>query len=172
MAAASGAAEVWNVDRSAASLAWGKKNANLNQIGRAKIRWVESECVPALRQLAGLNIQLRDGKMIEFPKLPRKRFDRVLLHPPHGSAGPFGPIDLIKGFKEWFKPALQCVGPGGQLLVIHAVAETTREDLLRQMIHWADQLGHSIDFEVLHAEEDQPHLEGEPALKMILVEPR
>ena len=173
VSAASGAAEVWNVDRSGTSLAWGKKNANLNQIGRAKIRWVDSECVPAIRQLAGLNVQLRDGKFIDFPQLNAKRFDRVILHPPQGSTGPFGTIDLSKDIKEWFKPALKCVRPGGNLLLIHSGAETTREDLLRHMIHWAEQLGRSIDFEVLHPEADHPNHEGlEPALKMILVEPR
>ena len=96
----------------------------------------------------------------------------MLLQPVHGSTGPFGRIDLATGFKEWFQPALQCVRPGGQMLVIHSVAATTREDLLRHMIHWADQLGRSIDFEVLHAEDDHPLYDGEAALKMILVEPR
>ena len=58
-AAAAGASEVWNVDFSRSALEVGRANAASNSIPEDRIRFVEEDCLPVLRHLAGLTVRGR-----------------------------------------------------------------------------------------------------------------
>jgi len=171
-AATHGASEVWNVDSAQSALDWGKMNATLNRMGRARLRWIEAPATPVLRQLAGLGLRIRDEKTIDFPKLDARQFGIVLLNPPRTSRSPFGTVDLARDYEHFFKPALLCVEPGGTIVVTHPTAEVDREHWIRHLIHWAESLGRSLDFQALHPEADFPSTPECPPLKMLLLQIR
>ena len=171
-ATAGDAAEIWHVDRDPLALHWGKKSAQLNPAGRRPVRWLQSECTPVMRQLAGLNMQLRGDRQADFLPLEPRRFDRVILDPPPRSDGPFGCVELAKDYGHFFQLALRCTRPGGILLATNRDPSSSREDWLRATLHEVQQLGMEVDFEVIHPEADFPETDAQPALKMAAFERR
>jgi len=117
-------------------------------------------------------VRLQGERKIDFPSLEKRQFDRVILNPPRESRGPFGTVNLLKDYESWFRPALLCVRPGGQLLATHKSESVNREDWIHSIIRTAQSLDRDLDFEVLHPEADFPSSDEKPPLKMLVVEVR
>ena len=171
-AAAAGAAEVWNVDFAASNLEVGRKNAALNQIPSDRIRMIEEDCLPVMRQLAGLPIGGRGGRADRVTKFDKKEFDFVVLDPPAWSKGAFGAVDVAGDYSSLFKPALLATRPdGGQILATNHVASVDLDAWVVQLKRCAEKAGRPIrGLQVLLPEADFPSHDGRPPLKIVVCE--
>ena len=169
-AASGGAANVWYIDRDPAALQWGKACDSLDPHRRPIGRWLESECMPVLRQLTGRDMELIDRRSIEYVQVKKRVFDVVILDPPQHSKGPFGSINLSQEPFHYLKLALECTRPGGRLLLIHRDPVLERKIWLERILRLGQSMNLRLDFQVLHPEEDFPDPAHYPALKMVVLE--
>lgn len=166
VAAAAGASEVWNVDFSRSALDVGRANAELNSIPEARIRFLQEDCLPVLRQLAGLPVKGR-GSQRSFLRLEPRTFDLVFLDPPGWSKGPFGAVDLVRDYPALFKPALFATVPGGTVIVTNHVASVDLAAWLEVLRRSAEKSGRPLErIETLALDEDFPTRDGRAPLKI------
>jgi 23S rRNA (cytosine1962-C5)-methyltransferase len=166
-AAAAGAEEVWNVDFAASSLAVGERNAELNSLPEGRCRFVQADAFVMARQLAGLPVKGRRGKLPAFERVEPQAFDLVVLDPPTWAKSPFGVVDLVRDYASVFKPALLATRPGGQLLVTNHVARVDADSWLDSLRRCADKHGRPIaDLQLIPPDDDFPSSDDQPPLKM------
>lgn len=168
VAAAAGASTVLNVDFAQSALAVGRQNAAANGIPPERCTTLHSDCLPVLRQLAGLPVQ-RHGKHVPFVRIERTPFDLVVLDPPRYAKTPFGTIDLVADYQSLWKPALLALADGGAVLAtnhVPAVDEASWHDALRRC---ADKAGRPLrDLQPIPVDVDFPSFDGRPPLKVVL----
>ncbi len=168
VAAMAGAARVLNVDFSQTALDVGTRNAKRNGIAPERFTVLRSDCIPVLRQLAGLPVQ-RPGRQVPFPRVEVQSFDLIVLDPPRFAKGPFGTIDVVHDYQSLWKPCLLALADGGAVLATNHVAKvdaaTWHEDLRR----CADKAGRPLQsLEPITLDEDFPSFDGKPPLKVVL----
>jgi len=180
-AAKAGAKTVWNVDFSSSALAVGESNALINGLDLEKIRFIESDCFPAIKQLAGIPVKarqkrLKNGRISKnalpvYPSLPKKQFDVVFMDPPRWAKSPFGTVDLVRDYQSLFKPALMATKSGGQMIVCNNVAKVKRDEWCDQLIRCAEKAGRQVALnEVLEPYADFPSFDGKPPLKILVLD--
>jgi 23S rRNA (cytosine1962-C5)-methyltransferase len=170
-AAKAGARHVVNVDFAESSLKVGKANARLNDLP-IRLRFIQSDAFPAMRQLAGIGQPevVRGKRMPPFPKLEPHAFDLVFLDPPRYAKSLFGVVDLVNDYPALMKPALLCTAEGGTLICCNNVAEVSREAFADQLERCARKAGRPIrEMEWIAPEADFPSHNGQPPLKMALL---
>lgn len=167
-AAAAGATRVLNVDFAQSALAVGERNAAANALGPERFAVLRSDCIPVLRQLAGLPVQRR-GKHVPFVAIERQTFDLIALDPPRFAKGPFGTVDVVRDYPSLFKPCLLALAAGGAVLAtnhVPTVPETEWHDVLRRC---AEKAGRPLSFlQSIPLDEDFPSFDGQPPLKVAL----
>jgi 23S rRNA (cytosine1962-C5)-methyltransferase len=162
-AAAAGASEVWNVDFSRTALDVGRRNAELNGVS---MRFVQEDCLPVLRQLAGLPVKGRASSR-EYARFEPRTFDLVFLDPPAWSKGPFGAVDVEHDYPALFKPALLATAPGGTLIATNHAASVERETWTGVLQRCAEKAGYALSgIELLEPDADFPSRDGRPPLKI------
>ena len=165
-AAAAGASETWNVDFSGSALEVGRRNAEANGIPPGRIRFVQEDCLPVLRQLAGLPVKGR-GAHRPFLRLEPRAFDVVFLDPPVWSKGPFGAVDLERDYPALFKPALLATAPGGTLIATNHSAAVELDAWLAVLARAAEKAGRPLaSIESIAPDGDFPARDGRPPLKI------
>jgi 23S rRNA (cytosine1962-C5)-methyltransferase len=166
-AAVAGATEVGNVDFAASALAIGLRNAERNGVAD-RCTFVTADCIPVLRQLAGLPIQ-RIGKSHAYPRLERRPYDVVVLDPPRWSKGPFGAVDVVRDYQSLFKPCLLTLAAGGVVLATNHAAEVDADAFVASLRRCADKAGRPLaDVQLLAPDSDFPAFDGRPPLKIAL----
>lgn len=179
-AAKAGAEKVWNVDFSESALEVGQANALLNGLDLEAIRFIQSDCFPALKQLAGIPIRarqrrLRNGRVSKtplpnYPVLPKKQFDVVFMDPPRWAKSAFGTVDLLRDYQSLFKPALMATKPGGQMVVCNNVAKVDRDLWISQLVRCAEKMGRQLKVEeMLQPYDDFPSFDDNPPLKIAVL---
>lgn len=159
-AARGGAREVWDVDFAASALEVGRANAVLSGVETVQ---VQDDCLPVLRQLAGLHV----GRKRPRTRLAPRTFDLVVLDPPTRSTGPWGAVDLVRDYPAIFKPALLATAPGGRVIATNHVAEVPVEDWVATLERAARKADRPLDgIEILAPEADFPSFDGRPPLKV------
>jgi len=171
VAAAHGASEVWNVDFSLSSLEVGQRNAELNQVAPEKFKIIHEDCIPVMRQLAGLEAGGRRGQKLQYKKFQKREFDLVILDPPAWAKSPFGAIDVVRDYSSLFKPALLCTSKGGTLIATNHVASVSYEDWKSQLEKCAMKVDRPIKkITRLLPEADFPSFDGNHPLKIAVCE--
>jgi 23S rRNA (cytosine1962-C5)-methyltransferase len=165
-AAVAGASEVWNVDFARSALEIGRRNAEQNGIDPARMRFVQEDCLPVLRQLAGLPVKGR-GAQRDYLRLEARRFDVVFLDPPAWATGPFGAVDVEHDYPALLKPALLATSPGGSVVATNHAASVDREEWLAILRRCAEKAGRPLAaVESIAPEADFPSRDGHPPLKI------
>ena len=168
-AAAAGAAEVWNADFASSSLAVGKKAARLNGIPEERFRLIEEDCIPLMRQLAGLSAGGRGNRKRKFQRFPPRSFDVVFLDPPAWAKGPFGAVDVAGDYASLFKPALLAAKPGGLVLATNHVPSVPLEAWRASLERCAAKAGRPLrSIRSIEPDGDFPSFDGSPPLKTLL----
>jgi 23S rRNA (cytosine1962-C5)-methyltransferase len=166
-AAAGGASSVLNVDFAASALDVGRENAALNGVS---MKLLQSDAIPALRQLAGLSIRGRAARR-KYPRMGARQFDRVVLDPPTFARSPFGAVDLVRDYPALFKPAVLSCASGGMVLATNHVSAVGLDEWLGGLTRCAAKAGRPLKrLEVLEPEGDFPPLNGGHLLKMAVCE--
>lgn len=142
-AAAHGAREVWNVDFARSSLDVAPRHAALNDVPPGVVRDVHEDCLPVLRQLAGLPVKGR-GAARAYLRLERRHFDVVVLDPPAWSTGPFGAVDVERDYPSLFKPALLVAAPGGHVVATNHAPAVTAERFRETLLRCAEKAGRDL----------------------------
>jgi 23S rRNA (cytosine1962-C5)-methyltransferase len=171
-AAAAGAKEVWNVDFASSHLEVGRRNAALNQIPESRFRTIEEDCLPVMRQLAGLPAGGRKNRVRDFKKFDAREFDLVLLDPPAWSKSGFGAVDVEGDYPTLFKSAVLATRPqGGRILATNHVPSVLLEDWMGVLKRCAEKAGRPIQsMEVIVPEADFPSFDGRHPLKVVVCE--
>lgn len=168
-AAAAGAREVWNVDFASSSLAVGRRVAQLNGIADERFVTIEEDCLPVMRQLAGLPTAGRRGQTRSFKKFGAREFDLVILDPPAWSKGAFGAVDVENDYPSLFKAAVLATRPGGQVLCTNHVARVEMTSWLDILQRCAAKAGRPLrGLRTLTPDEDFPSFDGNPPLKIAI----
>lgn len=161
-AARAGATEVWNVDFAASALEVGRRNAALSAV---RMTFVQDDCLPVLRQLAGLPV----GRRAPRTKLAPRTFDLVVLDPPTRSTGPWGAVDIVRDYPSLFKPALLATAPGGTIIATNHAAGVAREAWRDVLERAARKAGRPLaELEIVGPEEDFPSFDQQPPLKIAI----
>ncbi|MCP4749714.1 MAG: SAM-dependent methyltransferase [Proteobacteria bacterium] len=169
-AAVGGARHVWNVDFAASSLEFGKKNMKLNRLAEDRIRFIQADFFPVVRQLADMPIKGR-AKNRNYPKLDPLQFDLIVMDPPRWASSPFGAVDLVRDYQSLFKPVLLAAKPGGRILCTNHVPKVSLDDWLTVLQRCAAKAGRPIkNTEVIEPERDFPSPDGKHPLKIAVVE--
>jgi 23S rRNA (cytosine1962-C5)-methyltransferase len=167
-AAVGGAATVTNVDFAHSALAVGRDNAAANGLSPERCTTVQSDCLPVLRQLAGVPVQRR-GKHVPYLRVERQPYDLIVLDPPRLAKTPFGTIDVVNDYQSLWKPALLALADGGAVLAtnhVPAVDEAAWHTVLRRC---AEKAGRPLrDLQPIAIDEDFPSFDGKPPLKVVL----
>jgi 23S rRNA (cytosine1962-C5)-methyltransferase len=168
-AAAGGALRALNVDFAQSALDVGADNAAHNGVAD-RCEFLRADCLPVLRQLAGLPVQRR-GKNLPFARVERQPFDLVVLDPPRFAKTPFGTIDVVHDYQSLFKPALLALADGGAVLAtnhVPTVDEAAWHDALRRC---AEKAGRPLRaLERVPVDADFPSFDGRPPLKLALAQ--
>ena len=166
-AAAGGAARALNVDFAQSALDVGADNAAANGLAD-RCAFLRADCLPVLRQLAGLPVQRR-GRNLPYARIEREPFDLVVLDPPRLAKTPFGTIDVVHDYQSLFKPALLALADGGAVLAtnhVPTVDEAAWHDALRRCAEKAGRPLRALDRVPIDA--DFPSFDGKPPLKLAL----
>lgn len=167
-AAVGGAATVTNVDFAHSALAVGRDNAAANALPPERCTTVPSDCLPVLRQLAGMPVQRR-GKHVPYLRVERQPYDLIVLDPPRLAKTPFGTIDVVNDYQSLWKPALLALADGGTVLAtnhVPAVDEAAWHAALRRC---AEKAGRPLrELQPIAIDADFPSFDGKPPLKVVL----
>jgi 23S rRNA (cytosine1962-C5)-methyltransferase len=167
VAAVGGARLAHNVDFARSALDVGLANATANGVAD-RCTVLQSDCLPVLRQLAGLPVQRR-GKHVPFVKVAREPWDLVVLDPPRFAKGPFGTVDVVRDYPSLFKPALLALAPGGAILATNHVPTVTAADWHDVLRRCADKAGRPLRaLQPIEVDADFPSFDRNPPLKMVL----
>lgn len=170
-AAHGGASEVWNVDFAASSLEVGRRNAELNQIPSEHFKLIQEDCLPVMRQLAGIPVGLRGGKSRQYLKFEARQFDLVFLDPPMWSKGPFGAVDVVGDYSTLFKSAVLATKPGGRVIATNHVAKVSIDSWIDALKRCATKAGRPLrSIETISPEADFPSPDGQQPLKIAICE--
>jgi len=168
-----GAAEVWNVDFSASALAVGRANEAANVEAGAPVaaqRYLEEDCLPVMRQLAGQKPGGRRGKRPRFTRLRARTFDLVVLDPPRWAKSAFGAVDVVRDYPTLFKPAVLATEPGGHVLATNHVASVGWDEWVDVLHRCAEKAGRPLrSVERIVPDADVPSFDGQHPLKMAWV---
>ena len=170
VATIAGATRVINSDHSKGHLAYGARNYKENGL-EGQFEAVRGDFTPVCRQFAGLPVRGRAARKHSFPKLSPESFDVVVLDPPTRTKSPFGGVDINRDYPSLLKPALMATVEGGCLVATHHHHFRSREE-------WAAELRRTIErcsrevrsFRFLDNEPDFPSHDGEPPLKIAVIE--
>lgn len=169
MAATAGAAKVLNVDFAQSALDVGRSAADALQLPPERFQTLHSDCLPILRQLAGMPVQRR-GKHLPYVRVPREAFDLIVLDPPRYAKSRFGDIDVVRDYQSLWKPCLQILPPGGQALVTNHVPQVAASDWHEMLRRCAAKAGRPVrELEPIPVDADFPSFDGQAPLKMALV---
>lgn len=167
-AALGGAKSVLNVDFATSSLEVGLDNAKRNGV---HMEVLQEDALPIMRQLAGLPVKTRRGKRVRFKRVEPRAFDLVVLDPPRWATSAFGAVDLVRDYQTVFKPALLSTRPGGKMLVTNNVASVDRGGFGELLVRCAAKAGRPVrELQWLYPESDFPSFDGDPPLKMALLD--
>ncbi len=159
-----GATYVLNVDFASSALEVGRSNVGRNDPGTGTIEFVQSDCLPALWQLAGKDLPRRREPEVFLKPM---RFDIVVLDPPRYSKGRFGTVDVVGDYPSLLKPCLRICAPGGHVLATNHVPSVSLADWLDVVRRTVEKAGRSlVGLEVLPPEADFPSFDGSHPLKM------
>ncbi len=167
-AAAGGAAHVLNVDFAASALEVGRANVAANGLDPGRCELVRADCLPVLRQLAGMPVQRR-GRHVPFARVDRTPFDLIVLDPPRFAKTPFGTIDVVRDYPTLFKPAVLALADGGMVLATNHVPSVHAgdwHDVLRRCAHKAGRPLRAL--EPLAVDGDFPSFDAQPPLKLAI----
>ena len=167
-AAIGGATSVLNVDFARSALDVGLENAAKNGIAPERFAVLHADCLPVLRQLAGIPVQ-RPGRRVPHAHVERRTYDLVVLDPPRFAKTPFGTIDVVADYQSLWKPALLALADGGAVLAtnhVPAVDESAWHGALRRCAEKAGRPLRSLD--TIPVDEDFPSFDGRPPLKVVL----
>ena len=166
-AAHGGASEIWNVDFARSATDWVRRNLALNEIAEDRVRLVQEDVIPVIRQLAGLPVKGRGARRRDYQRFEPRQFDVVVLDPPRWAKGRFGAIDLVRDYPSLLKPALLATAPGGGLLVTNNAARIDRDEWLGVLQRTAEKCGRALSsVDVIEPEADFPSMDDAPPLKM------
>jgi 23S rRNA (cytosine1962-C5)-methyltransferase len=167
-AAVAGASHVMNVDFAQSALEVGRRNAERNGVPAERFAVLHSDCIPVLRQLAGLPVQRR-GRDVPFARIERSSYDLIVLDPPRFARGRFGTVDVVADYQSLWKPCVLALADGGALLATNHVPEVDEaawHDALRRC---ADKAGRPLaSLESVPVDDDFPSFDGRPPLKVAL----
>ncbi|HEX6810483.1 MAG TPA: class I SAM-dependent methyltransferase [Planctomycetota bacterium] len=167
-AAVAGARRVLNVDFSQTALDVGVRNAERNGIANDRFTVLRSDCIPVLRQLAGLPVQ-RPGRNVPFPRIEVQRFDLVVLDPPRLAKGPFGTVDVVNDYQSLWKPCVLALAEGGVLIATNHVPEVDEAGWHEDLRRCAAKAGRPLQsLESIAVDADFPSFDGKPPLKVVL----
>jgi 23S rRNA (cytosine1962-C5)-methyltransferase len=169
-AAAGGAASVLDVDFARSALAIATANAADNGVAD-RCRQLRADCLPILRQLAGMPVQRR-GRRVPYVRIERQPFDLIVLDPPRFARTPFGAIDVVRDYQTLWKPALLALAPGGMLVATNHAPEVREEDWHAALRRAAQKAGRPLRaLTSLPVDADFPSFDGRPPLKVVVAEP-
>lgn len=167
-AAAGGARRVLNVDFASSALEIGRANAALNGVEMA---FVEDDVFPIARQLAGLPVGGRRGRVPRYTRVPAESFELVVLDPPRWARSAWGAVDVARDYPSLFKPALLATAPGGRVLASNHVPDVALADWLHVLRRTAEKAGRPLRaIDVLEPEADFPSFDGVHPLKLAVCE--
>ena len=170
VATMAGAERVVNSDHSKGHLAFGRRNYFENGVGE-KFESVCGDFTPVCRQLAGLPVRGRAAKKHSFPKLAAEQFEAVVLDPPTRTKSPFGGVDINRDYPSLLKPALLATKEGGCLIATHHHHHKNRGDWEAEIRKTIERSSRDIrSFTFLKNEPDFPSHDGEPPLKIAVIE--
>lgn len=170
-AAAGEASEVWNVDFSSSNLEVGRRNASLNGIEEGRFRVIAEDCIPVMRQLAGLSAGGRGSRRRKFRRFEPRSFDLVFLDPPAWSKGRFGAVDAAEDYAALFKPALLAAKPEGRVIATNHVPSAALEDWTGSLERCALKAGKPLrSIRPIEPDGDFPPFDGSPPLKTVVCE--
>lgn len=165
-AASAGAAEVVNVDFSASSLAVGRRSLERNPPPPGSVQFLHEDCLPLLRQWAGLEVKGR-ARSREYLRVEPRSFDLVLLDPPQWSTGPFGAVDVEHDYPALLKPALLATARGGALYATNHLPALDAAGFEARIRRTAEKAGVELaSVEVFGPDPDFPGQGGVPLLKV------
>ena len=167
-AAVGGATTVTNVDFAHSALAVGRDNAAANGLPPERCTTVQSDCLPVLRQLAGIPVQRR-GKHVPYLRVERQPYDLIVLDPPRLAKTSFGTIDLVNDYQSLWKPALLALADGGAVMATNHVPEVDEATWHTVLRRCAEKAGRPLrDLQPIAIDEDFPSFDGKPPLKVVL----
>lgn len=165
-AALAGASEVYNADFSASSLEVGRRSLELNRIDAQRVHFLHEDCLPLMRQWAGLEVKGR-ARGREYLRVASRSFDIVLLDPPKWSKGPFGAVDVENDYPSLLKPALLATAPGGVLYATHHLPSLDAAGFEARIRRTAEKAGIALaSIEIFGPDADFPALAGQSLLKV------
>jgi 23S rRNA (cytosine1962-C5)-methyltransferase len=166
-ALAGGASRVRNVDFAASALEVGRANLAANALPADRCEFLHADCLPVLRQLAGMPVQRR-GKHVPFVAVAREPYDVVVLDPPRLAKTPFGTIDVVRDYPSLWKPALLALAEGGTVVATNHVPDVRAGDWHDVLRRAAAKAGRPLrELEPLAVDADFPSFDGSPPLKVV-----
>lgn len=167
-ACAGGARRVRNVDFADSALAVGARSAERNGFSAERFATLHSDCLPVLRQLAGIPVQRR-GKHVPYVRIAREAFDLIVLDPPRLAKSAFGTIDVVNDYQSLWKPCLLSLADGGSALVTNHVPTVAEADWHAMLRRCAEKAGRPLrSLEPIAVDADFPSFDGRPPLKLAL----
>lgn len=168
-AAVAGATAVLNVDFAASALEVGAANAALNGVPGPRFSVLHADCLPVLRQLAGLPVQRR-GKHVPFAHVERRPYDVIVLDPPRFAKSAFGTIDVVRDYQSLFKPALLALAAGGAIVATNHVPGLAAADWHETLRRCAAKAGRPLrSLEPVAVDGDFPSFDGATPLKVAVL---
>ncbi|MEM8709449.1 MAG: class I SAM-dependent methyltransferase [Planctomycetota bacterium] len=163
-----GADYVLNIDFASSALDVGRANVARNDPGPGTLEFFQSDCLPAIWQLAGKSLPRRRGRA---PYLAPHRFDIVVLDPPRFAKSRFGTVDVVGDYPTLLKPCLQIAAPGGVVLATNHVPQVSLDEWLEVVRRTAAKVEREIrSLEVITPEADFPSFDGSHPLKMAWIQ--
>ena len=167
-AAVAGAKSVLNVDFAPSALEVGWQNGQRNTLPKERYDVLRSDCLPVLRQLAGIPVQRR-GKHISYVRVEKRQYDLIVLDPPRRAKGLFGTVDVENDYQSLFKPCVLALAPGGVVLATNHVPTIAADLWHTQLRRCAEKAGRPLaSLEPIAVDADFPSFDGQPPLKLAL----
>ncbi|WP_419190539.1 class I SAM-dependent methyltransferase [Saltatorellus ferox] len=159
------ASHVLNIDFASSALDVGRANVPRNHPGAGTLEFFQSDCLPALWQLAGKSLPRRRARA---PYIEPQEFDIVVLDPPRLSKSRFGTVDVVGDYPTLLKPCVQICGAGGHLLATNHVPSVNLDDWIAVVRRTVEKAERRIEaLEILAPEADFPSFDGSHPLKMV-----
>jgi 23S rRNA (cytosine1962-C5)-methyltransferase len=169
VALANGASFVVNIDFSKTWLNYGKINTKKNKLSTDKIRFVEEDFFPAIRQFAGLDVKGRATRK-KFKKFDKQNFDIIFMDPPTLSKSNFGAVDIINDYQSLFKPALLSLSEGGEIICTNHSSSVDMDSWIDTLNKCAIKADRKIkDIRIITPDEDFPSPDKKHPLKMVAI---